>query len=230
MATFSSDKHTPLALAEEIEFITNAYPESLLVGSLGRAGVYCQEIGDANYEYKHRGQYPTQTFRGGTADLDIINAPLTLEQKLSPFDVDLRSFCGRQVTIVFSEGSWHLQSENRGFNVEIDERVMEPVKARTVYGARCRTLPARTHLALLGITGTVREQDKIASELLMETINTSRTTQPPNHLYQPFEDLFTLNYKSTMATSRRMYREIVPLGVRRLLAPTMQKVKDHHLR
>jgi hypothetical protein len=230
MSTFSPDVHTPYALAEEIDFINQTYPDAILVGSLGRGGIYKALVSDAEYEYSQRGQQPTQTFRGGAADIDIINAPIQLEGLLSPFDCDLKSFCGRQVAIAQVGVQWILSSENRGFVAEIDERVMEPTVAKTVYGAKCRTLPPQTHLKLLGLTGTVRKQDEIAQGILKRTIDDSHKAQLPAELYEPFDELFELNYRSAMTTARRAYRAAIPLSIRRSLAPTMQRVKDHHLR
>lgn len=230
MKTFSPDVHTPYVLAEEIDFIYQTSPDALLVGSLGRGGVYSALIGDAEHEYRSRRQQPIQNFEGYAADLDMINAPASLEGGLSPFSGDLKSFCGRQVTLAVVNGSWVLGSENRGFWAEVDERVMEPTVTTTVYGAPCRTLSPQTHLKLLGITGTIRKQDEIARGILDKTLTERRVATLPANLYEPFDELTELNYQSTLAAARRAYRAAVPKSLRKRLAPSMQKVKDHYLR
>jgi hypothetical protein len=221
---------SPDLLAEEINVITKNYPDALIAGSIGRAGLYGHLIDDPEYEYRRRDQHPTQTYRGGIADIDLINAPASITSHQLVFGTDLDSLGGRQVSLKRVDGNWLLLSKNRDFVANLDDRVMEPTLARTVYNARCKTLPAQTHYALLGITGTVREQDVVAQEILSEAIIKSGIPLLPDELYEPFRELFELNYESTMATARRAYRTILPLSVRRVLAPTMKKVKDRHLK
>lgn len=222
--------YSPDLLAQEINAITETYPDVLIAGSLGRAGVYGHAFGDPEYEYRRRHQHPTQNFGGGPADIDLINAPGSIQDEPLHFGTDLGSFGGRQVSLVRQESGWLLRSTNRGFEAELDDRVMEPTLARTVYNARCNTLPIQTHYALIGLIGTIREQDAIAQQALAQAMETTTAPLLPVKLYEPFEELFALNYGSAFASARRAYRAIMPRYVRRVLAPTMQKVKDHQLK
>ena len=230
MITYDPESHTLDALADQIESITDLHPEALLVGSLGRSAIYRSLLGDPTYEYKYRGKLPTQSYQGSPIDIDLVNAASLVEVELRPFPVDLKSFNGRQIAIVRSDERWYLQSSNRGYRAELDPRVMEPIHAKTIHGTRCYTLSEQTHQALLGITGTLREQDIMAKSLLAEVMESRQVGRLPVRLYEPFFELRELNYKSLLERTRRHYRSTVPFMVRRRLAPAMQRIKDHQLR
>jgi hypothetical protein len=229
MIGFNPDVHTPDALSHELNQVLNVVPGALLVGSLGRAAFYDCALGDPTYEYRQRGQLPVRAFQGGPADIDLLEMP-PAETAVGPFAVDRLTFGGRQVTIAIEDGDWHLQSSNRGYDAVIDPVVFEPVPAKTVYGAACNTVPAQTHLALLGIGGTLRPQDILARRLITENIQKGGLETLPVELYEPFKELRELNHQSLLSQIRKGYRSLVPRRIREPLAPLMQPVKDHFLR
>jgi hypothetical protein len=231
MNKFESSVHTPEALREELSVLSERYPDALLAGSLGRAAIYHDVAGTAEVEYLVRDQMPIQTYRGEPADIDLINGyPSIEEDGFGPFGVDVGTLNSSQVSIVFEDGQWILRSDNRGYEEILDSRVFEPMQSQTVYGAPCTTVPAQTHAALMGINGTIRPQDEQATRLLKDVLISGKTRTLPDVLYEPFEELRELNYKSAMARTRRTYRTIVPFAVRKAAAPATQRVKNQLLR
>lgn len=229
MKPFDPTVHTPEALVAELGEVTKLSTDVYLAGSLGRAAIYDHLIGDPLWEYRRRDQLPTQNFLGGAADIDLLNVNAN-EDDFAPFSVDTGSFKGKQVSITSEGDTWFLESENRKFRRPLDSRTMEPIESRTVFGIECQTIPIQTHIALLGITGTIRAQDEIARELAVHIIESEKIPLFPPELYSPFIELTELNQKSRFAQMRRVYRNLVPYQVRRKIAPVFQPIKDRHLR
>lgn len=224
--------HNEHTLSDQLEAVRGFDPDCYLVGSLGRAAAYQYLLGDSMHEYHARGRQPYQRFNGTAADLDLVGTSDITggeQSQFGPFEVDTKSFKGRQVTIVKKDGDWVLRSANRSFEAEIEPETMEPIKTRTVYGVDCLTLPPQTLLALLGLNGTLRDQDLHAQQVLTSAIRESSITPLPPKYYEPFEELSRLNQSSKFNQLRTAYRAIVPSAIRKPLAPILQPIKEHLL-
>ncbi|SRR3990167_11204785 len=220
MRQFDASMHTPDALAGEIAELYERSPDTLLVGSLGRAVIYGSLIGNTRYEFDKRSQHPVDAGER-SRDIDVIAH--TDFGDLTPFDVDA-TFNGRWATIIQDGEDWYLVSQKQRTADLLHPAVMEPIAGETVFGIPCITVPARTHVELFGLKDAIRPKDLAARQLLAMTMNEDE--QLPDELYSPFKKLQQLNNSGFVHRARQMYRMVMPYVVRRKLLPLTQPIKD----
>jgi len=74
---YQAELHTPDALTAQIEAIYSQAPDTVLLGSLGRAVIYDRLLSNPNAEFETRGQVPERKLEDGLVvarDIDIISA------------------------------------------------------------------------------------------------------------------------------------------------------------
>ncbi len=191
MISFRPELHTPTNLHLQIEEIYSVDPSVLVVGSLGRAGIYNAVHGRPNYEFEARNQHPLK--RDGEArDIDVIS---TRRHDLPsrPYFTDTEAYADRQVGLRVENGEWIL-SANSEFETLLDPAVMEPTQVETIYGIPCTTIPPETLLALIKVKGKLREKDEQAFSLLSQVVDRRPTNKRlPRSLLAPFEKVHEIN-------------------------------------
>lgn len=220
--------HTPSALAGEIDMIYSRQPNALLVGSLGRAVIFGNLIGNSTAEFEARLENPVMKQEQGdllARDVDVI-APATVETgDLLPFEVDQKAFGSRQVRFVHESGTWYLVSDSKGVYEELHPAVMEPVEGETVFGTRALTVPLQTHQALFGLKGAMRPKDQ-ATRAFIGAYDGKNKTPLPQELYEPFDKLRKSANSGWFYHTRNLYRSVIPEPVRRAVVPVTDPVKQ----
>lgn len=227
MSVLVEGVHTFEALSLQLERTRLVYPESLIVGTLGRAGVYNEVFDDPFVEYEARGQNPLTKYRGkSVGDIDIIGGPSEDEcVGFGPFYMDIIAFGCSQMSITRKGTEWILGSSLHGYEEVIPPKALKPVKATTVYGAECMIPPAQTQLALLGLSGVDREQDIIARGIMEQAIQEGADDDVSSDDLAPFHELADLNRNSRFAQLRKFYRNTLPEPLRVKLSPAVQPIK-----
>ncbi|MBI5357860.1 hypothetical protein HZB74_03375 [Candidatus Saccharibacteria bacterium] len=216
------------ALAAQIERVVDAYPDSLMVGSVGRAAVYNEVYDDPLHEYRLREQEPIYNGCGERGDIDLVGAPPDAsESHLGPFPIDTRAFSNDNLKIIKHGGDWILRSVNRGYEKTIDPYVFTPVQAVTIYGVECRVPPAQTQLALMSLTGTKRSKDVEACAVLSRAIQDGQIDEVCPEALQPFYELGWLNSQSLGVRLADAYRAIIPEKIRLRLSPAVGPIRRY---
>jgi hypothetical protein len=226
MNTFEKDVYTSQALAMELTDIYAACPDTLLVGSLGRAGIIAEYTGDPNYEFTARGEDPL--FGTKPRDIDIIGDDLS---HLNPFIVDAEVFNHAGSRIVKDGMDWLLLRDGSNFCEPISPDVMEPQEVKTIFDIPCKTVSPQTHRALHGLNGVIRQKDSLTMAIFDQAIGVNDTL--PAELYEPFETLRRYNEDLMVTKMRQWYRRRIPLSVRSVAIPIIRPFKniaDKHVR
>jgi hypothetical protein len=222
MSKFEDNIHTAEALSVQIESLRSSEADMLLIGSLGRAGVYSLIMNNPLFEFNTRGQSPLK--KGETArDIDVIAESAFINS--DPFKVDSLP-AGTPLFSLNREGmDWWVVSTKRNFSEPLHPAVMEPLEVEIPYGIRCTTIPAQTHVALYGMQGAMRKQDQQTKALLEETVLTARMAQLPSNMYEPFDKLRVLNSQGLYHALQHTYRFIVPDTWRQKAGPVTSWLK-----
>lgn len=215
-------------LAGQIERVVDAYPDALLVGSLGRATVYNEVYGDPLHEYRIRNQDPTRTDCGEKRDIDLIGAPLEAsEDTLGPFKIDTLAFNNNVIAIVKKGNDWLVRSSGRNYEEILAPEVFEPVEATTILGVRCKVPPAKTQLAIMSCTGIKRPKDKVTAEVLSKAIKDGGLDQVDQESLLPLYEVGVRNSKSPAAMIGRAYRMLLPEKVRLKASPLVTPIREY---
>lgn len=212
MPRINPEVHTPIALQTQIETLHHANPEAYLIGSIGRAILFNAYQGSAEYEFAMRQQNPVGTTeRARDIDLIVCKEPYVIR----PFEVDTSTTSRKYGEIVFDAGVWYLVAERYRFSEALHEDVMTPVLGESVYGAKGKTIPIQTSIALFGLQAELRHKDVFTRELLVRT----EATIPEKHklplsLYKMFDVLREQNRQNAYLKVRDVYRKHIPLSVR----------------
>lgn len=225
---FEEPLHTPSALMEELEAVYSDFPRTLLVGSLGRAVLYGEVLGDAMAEFQVRGETPERKVEYDEVvarDIDVVGSGSTHHAHLAPFEVDHHPYNCRQVRLLQDGQDWWLASETKNLHWPLHPAVMEPVEGETVYGVKAATVPHQTHLALFGLRGTMRPKDRANRDQLAALAVSTDKLLPPE-LLEPFDRLRVLANSGVMHHTRRLYRTVLPSSIRHKLAPHVHPIRD----
>lgn len=216
------------ALAQQVGRVVEAYPEALLVGSLGRACIYDRVYGDPLHEYKLRDQDPTETACGDVGDIDLIGVPpAASEDMLGPFKIDTQAFNNPSVAIIKEGVDWLVRSRGRGYEAVLDPEVFAPIEAATICGVKCKVPPAKTQLAIMSSTGAMRPKDRIAVETLSKAIEDGVLTQVDQRSLLPLYEVGAKNSTSPAARIGQAYRILLPETVRLKVSPLVTPIKEY---
>jgi hypothetical protein len=225
---FDAEIHTPQALTAEIAGIYSRAPDSIFLGSLGRAVIYNRLYANPHAEFEARGQTAERKVENGeelARDIDIIGAEAERVGETAPFQVDFKAFDSRHVSFKRQGEDWFLVSERCGIYEPLHPDVMQPVEGESAYGAPVVTVPIRTHLAAFGLKGDLRPKDKANYRLLEQAASKVNSTLP-DELYEPFEKLRVISTSGWFYHTRRAYRTVVPGRLRKKLAPVTGAVRE----
>lgn len=225
MTTFAPAVHTPEALATEIGRIHDDSDATRLVGSLGRAVIYGEVLGNPNYEYQQRQQDPLR--RDHTArDIDLVSGQALDPGGYEPFPVDASVFASPFMQIEVQDGEWFLTSSLHGFAEPLHEDVVAPVIGETAFGIPAVTLPPHTLLSLYGRKGQLRRKDQVTKDLfqaLCEDLPPEASLPP--ELFEPFDRLTAINRTSWHFKAQNIYRRMVPEQLQIKLVPVTRSAK-----
>ncbi|HET7827819.1 MAG TPA: hypothetical protein VFK97_03055, partial [Candidatus Saccharimonadales bacterium] len=110
---YQAELHTPEALATQIAAIYSRAPDTILLGSLGRAVIFDRLLSNPNAEFEVRGQVPEHKLEDGEViarDIDFIGRNARLLDPQNPFVVDF-AFDNRQISFRREGEDWFLVSE-----------------------------------------------------------------------------------------------------------------------
>lgn len=218
--------HTAEALQDEINTIYGVEPNTLLVGSLGRAVLYGVYLNDAEYEYRANQESPILRSKKEVRDIDAIGFTPAVAVEVGPYVVDTEAFDNRSVRISREGDDWVLESDCYRFAEQIPAAAMEPIEAYTVYDTPCQTVSVQTHLALLGgMYGLLRTKDIKNLQLLRQLADHEDVPHMPNELFAPFQRLAELNSTGWFPKAQFLYRTVVPQPVRHKLRPLAFAIK-----
>jgi len=223
VVAFDNTLHTPEALSAEIDTLYARAPETLLVGSLGRAILFGLLSGSQTTEFDYRGQTPEGRL-GMARDIDAIDAHVD-DSSFVPYPLDNTVFSNDTVELVHEGSQWHLVSRARNFAEPIRGEVMAPVEGKTVFSIPARTVPLSTLVALHGINGIMRDKDQDTLLLMHALVDLQDSKPLPEAFYEPFERLREMNARAFATKMRRLYRGFVPLPIRTQLLPVTRAIK-----
>ena len=228
---FNASVHTPDALASQLEDIYRRRPDTLLLGSLGRAVIFGEISGNPVAEFEARQESPVWRVEDSEAlsrDIDVIG--IEGEGVLAPqlFEVDSHAFGSPRVRFVREGDDWFLVSENKGIYEPLHPASMELVEGETVYGVQVKTVPFQTHQALFGLKGSMRPKDQINLSFLSLHEGLGPTVLPPEVL-EPFEKLRRVANSGIIHHGRRVYRTVVPITIRKKVYPLTGAIKERLL-
>ncbi len=198
MRYYYPEFHTPETLEQQIQQIYKTHPKTYLVGSLGRATVFGNLLGNPFYEFDARGQQPLEN--GVNArDIDVIGVDPEFAAHTLPFWVDATSYSNSDAKLVQEGHDWFLATDS-GFYEEVDAAIMEPIFSKTIYDISCITPPAETLLALQKVRGAFRDKDEYVYDLLAGILNhQSHHKKLPSNLFHAFERLHKFNQLASIA-------------------------------
>jgi len=204
---------TAEGLADTLGEVYRRVPGALLVGSLGRAAY----VGDA--EFRARGEHPLYRANGQPRDIDLL-VPRTLEQAmfedLSPFKVDV-CYQMPEIAIGTVDSFWVVQSRMyRPDPVVLDDEVVRPISASTVYGIDCLVPPIETLYCLAGIINN-RPKDEIARALLAREMGGA----VEGAVYEPLSQLFGVEQHRSLDAVSGLYGKLIPRELRRRIRPML---------
>jgi hypothetical protein len=222
MQLFRAEIHTPDTLASQIEDTYRLNPETIMIGSLGRAAIYDEYIGDPDFEFTSRNQTPLVAGQF-VRDMDVFSAGSARPAAEGPFPVDTTTYNNPLVEIVREGDDWWLTSAKRDFAEEIDPDTMEPRKVNTIYGIECVVLPAQTQLEIIGLNGAMREKDVKNAQLLKELLD-GQAPEMPDELFKPFRKLRDTKSEGMYGKVQSVYH-ILPERLRSKVQPLTRALK-----
>jgi len=224
MIRFDADVHTPEALSCELRAFEIAHKGGLVIGSLGRAGLYSDVFGNPLHEFEARGEDPL-----GNAvkarDIDVIGVGDERQADFGPFELDNTCFADNQAFLVHDGGNWFLEGKRQKFSEPIHPDVMEPQEVETVFGIPCITVRPQTHLALYGLKGFLRAKDIETAKVLV-ALSEEDPYPLPDELYEPFDRLRDMNMSSFYTKLRKVYQRCVSEDTRMALYPLVKRLKQ----
>lgn len=226
LGTSASEHLIPQFLSAEIALIEAANPDYRLAGSLGRAVFYDQQFGNPYYEFSLRNEHPLYKGLKLPRDIDVLNAPDT-QHITGPYAIDTAWANNPEAAVIQVGGDWRLQSSRRGFDEPIDADVMTPIRGETVYGISAQTVPARTHLALFAVRGTLRRKDDLPMQLVKQLADSS-PLQPPLSKYEPFVALANMQDRGLVTHLSKVYRRHAPEFVKRVTGDIVSNLRNKH--
>lgn len=182
--------HTQEALSGQIAEVYSAYPNTFLVGSLGRATIYKSFGRDPFTEFIERLQHPLYN-RQTARDIDVIGVEPEFAMRTLPFWVDATSYDIGGTQLTEQNGEWFIAAYD-SFHSPLHPTVMEPIVTETIYDIPCTTVPPETQLALLKLRGKFRDKDVQTFSLLSDLLEV-KGRQLPSELYVPFEQVHEIN-------------------------------------
>lgn len=225
---FDERLHKPSALSDEVRIIYDTNPDTIILGSLGRAVLFGVLAGNPTAEFEARQELPERKIEYGeelARDIDVVATGTDSTENLGPFEVDREAFVCRQLSLVNQNGDWYLTSPNKGIYEELHPSVMEPVTGESVYGIKSTTVPLQTHQALFGLKGAMRPKDQSNLNFLKSLEELNKHALPPE-LYEPFDRLRVLANSGWLHQTRRAYRTVVPWPVRSRIVPITSRIKE----
>lgn len=212
--------HTGDSLASQLDLLRLCHPDAIVVGSLGRAAIFREILGDPNYEYTMRSQDPLRK-QSMARDIDLTSQESDFPP--GPFPIDTTAFSGNRSKLVQENNIWFLTADRHGFAEELRPDVMELAEKRTVYDAMAQVLPAQTQLEILHLNGYKIPKVQRAFDILSEVLEGSGRPKLPVEHYGPFRKLSKLN-RTPVVRFRYAYRDHIPLAVRQCLLPVTRVV------
>ncbi len=230
MTTFDPTTHTAEALASEASRLYTDYPDTRVVGSLGRSVIFNELLGDPIYEFRSRGQ-DVLGVAGRARDIDIITSGPSALEDYDPFEVETTGFSNSYIKFLCEGGDWFVVSDHHSFAEPLRPEVMEPVQGKGVLGIEFITLPAQTLLATYGLKGQLRNKDIRTRGMLKQAIvdGDGQSSFPPAFL-APLTELAARNRSSLYVRAQDAYRRHIPDTIRSRAVPFMKIAKKIFLK
>lgn len=225
MTAVQVETYTPEALEHQFEVLYQNFDRPIVIGSLGRAVAYNQLLGDPDFEFNARSQTPLVD-GNAPRDIDLLSTEREAA-KLGPYLVEPSVFDNPLVSIIREGEDWWCISELAGFAELVHPAVMEPLEGLTVFDIECTSLPPQTQVALFGLKGAMRVQDRMTRDLLGQVVSDCQGDLLPEEMYETFDVLRTLIANSTYGRVQAAYQRLAPDHLRHKLIPITKRIKYH---